>query len=435
MRKIQLIAFVAAALFAATGMQAQESWTSSGCTVTYADGVLTVSRTPGHLKAGTMDGYSSDGTSVPWKSYRSSITSIVVEEGVKVLGSVCFYGCSNATSVTLPSTLKEISYRSFYGCSSLTSITIPEAVYSIGGQSFRGCTSLAEVTFMRAADGLTWSDESCNGFMGDAYSKTTVCYVPVDQLSAFNAKWNKGTSSDINVTFACKLDDNTDISSSLTTLAGMGALSGIAINRPFYKDGKLNTLCLPFGIASFTGTPLEDAEVYEYVSAEKTEQTLDINIRPVDAVVAGVPYLVSWTDGDDMSSMTFRGVTVTATAPETVNGDAVGDDIKFIGTLAPAALTSDEKYLFVGANNTLYYPSAAGSLKGFRAYFRVDGLHEADPEMGSGAPARFVILPKTPTGVDNALTDEVRSTKVIENGRVVILRNGVRYNAAGQMMK
>ena len=103
--------------------------------------------------------------------------------------------------------------------------------------------------------------------------------------------------------------------------------------------------------------------------------------------------------------------------------------------LAPAALTSDEKYLFVGANNTLYYPSAAGSLKGFRAYFRVDGLHDADPEMGSGAPARFVILPKTPTGVDNAQTDEIRNTKVIENGRVVILRNGVRYNAAGQMMK
>ena len=68
---------------------------------------------------------------------------------------------------------------------------------------------------MRAADGLTWSDENCRGFMGEAYSKTTVCYVPVDQLSAFNAKWNKGTSTDINVTFACKLDDNTDISSSL----------------------------------------------------------------------------------------------------------------------------------------------------------------------------------------------------------------------------
>ena len=435
MRKIQLITFVAAALFAATGMQAQGPWTSNGCTVTLADGVLTVSPIPGDLNSGKTGSYSDDASGLPWKSYRSLIRSIVVEEGVKVIGSACFHTCPNVNSVSLPSTLTEIGYRAFYKCSSLTSITIPAGVYSIGGQSFRGCTSLAEVTIMRAADGLTWSDGNCRGFMGEENSKTTICYVPVDQLSAFNTKWNNGTSSDINVTFACKLDDNTDISSSLSTLAGMGALSGIAINRPFYKDGKLNTLCLPFGIASFTGTPLEGAEVYEYVSAEKTEQTLDINIRPVDAVAAGVPYLVSWADGDDMSSMTFRGVTVTATAPETVSGDAVGDDIKFIGTLAPAALTSDEKYLFVGANNTLYYPSAAGSLKGFRAYFRVDGLHEADPEMGSGAPARFVILPKTPTGVDNAQTDEIRSTKVIENGRVVILRNGVRYNAAGQMMK
>lgn len=434
MKRQQLIAFVAAALFAATGLRAQGPWTSNGCTVTLADGVMTVSRIPGDLNSGKTSSYSEDASGVPWRSYRSLIRSIVVEEGVKVIGSACFHTCPNVISVTLPSTLTEIGYRAFYNCSSLTSITIPAAVYSIGGQSFRGCTSLAEVTIMRAADGLTWSDGNCRGFMGEENSKTTVCYVPVDQLSAFNTKWNNATSSDINVTFACKLNDNTDISSSLSTLAGMGALSGIAINRPFYKDGKLNTLCLPFSLASFAGTPLEDAEVYEYVSAVKTAQTLDVNIRPVDAIVAGVPYLVSWASGDNLQSMTFRGVTVTATSPQTVAGSGEGDDIKFIGTLSPVALTSDEKYLFVGANNTLYYPSAAGDMKGFRAYFRVDGLQEVAPGVND-APARFVILPRVPAAVDAAKGDKVRSTKTVENGRFTIIRNGKRYNAAGQKVK
>ena len=429
MRK-SLLLFVVVAFFATTGLHAQGPWTSRGCTVTFADGVLTVSKKSG-TDAGKMNGYPTDGSTVPWKSYRSSIRSIVVEEGVTLIGGSCFYGCSEATSVTLPSTLTEIGGYAFYNCSKLTSVNIPAAVYSIGGQSFRGCTSLAEVTFMRAADGLTWYDGNCRGFMGEENSKTTVCYVPIDQLSAFNAKWNKGNSSDINVTFACKLEDNADISSSLSTLAGMGALSGLAISRPFYKDGKLNTICLPFSVASFAGTPLEDAEVYEYVSAVKSDGKLDINIRPVDAIEAGVPYLVSWESGDNLSSMTFRGVTVTATTPQTVAGGEEGDDIKFIGTLAPVELASDENYLFVGANNTLYYPESAGNLKGFRAYFRVDGTGGG----GGMAPARFFIMPKLPTDIEKVQSDKVQSTKVMENGVLYLMHNGAKYNVQGQIVK
>ncbi|MBQ2540765.1 MAG: leucine-rich repeat protein [Paludibacteraceae bacterium] len=59
--------------------------------------------------------YSSDGSGVPWSSYRSSIRSIVVEEGVKVIGSACFHTCPNVTSVSLPSTLTEIGSRAFVG--------------------------------------------------------------------------------------------------------------------------------------------------------------------------------------------------------------------------------------------------------------------------------------------------------------------------------
>ena len=39
------------------------------------------------------------------------------------------------------------------------------------------------------------------------------------------------------------------------------------------------------------------------------------------------------------------------------------------------------------------------------------------------------------TGIDEVQRDEVQSTKVIEDGRVIIIKNGVRYNTIGQQIK
>ncbi|MBR3408130.1 MAG: hypothetical protein IKG86_04740 [Paludibacteraceae bacterium] len=55
------------------------------------------------------------------------------------------------------------------------------------------------------------------------------------------------------------------------------------------------------------------------------------------------------------------------------------------------------------------------------------------------SPAIFIAeIPKSPaitTGVENVQGDNVQSTKVIENGVLYIIRDGVRYNAQGQIVK
>ncbi|MBQ6777396.1 MAG: leucine-rich repeat domain-containing protein [Paludibacteraceae bacterium] len=84
-------------------------------------GVLTISGT------GAMNDYNS-GTSVPWYTYRSSITSAIVENGVTSIGDNAFYQCVDLTSVTIPNSVTVIGYLAFYECSSLTSVTIPNSV-------------------------------------------------------------------------------------------------------------------------------------------------------------------------------------------------------------------------------------------------------------------------------------------------------------------
>ena len=103
------------------------------------EGTLTISGT------GAMNNYT-DSSSAPWYSYRTSIKMVVVESGVKSIGSDAFYYCTRLTSVTIPDSVTSIGNYAFYRCTSLTSVTIPDSVTTIGFAAFSYCTSLISLT-------------------------------------------------------------------------------------------------------------------------------------------------------------------------------------------------------------------------------------------------------------------------------------------------
>ncbi|MCD7739226.1 MAG: leucine-rich repeat protein [Lachnospiraceae bacterium] len=108
------------------------TWTLDG------DGVLTISGT------GEMTSYSSGGA--PWYSYRSSITSVVIENEATTIGNYAFYGCTSLAEITVPESVTSIGSYAFYGCSSLASITIPDGVTNIPTYTFYNCTGLTSIT-------------------------------------------------------------------------------------------------------------------------------------------------------------------------------------------------------------------------------------------------------------------------------------------------
>ncbi|MCL2044205.1 MAG: leucine-rich repeat domain-containing protein [Treponema sp.] len=87
----------------------------------------------------------------------SNITSVVIPEGVVIIGERAFANSRSLTSVTLPETLIAIGIGAFADCRSLTSITLPESLIIIGDWAFAGCTSLTTVTF---PEGLTAINEA-----------------------------------------------------------------------------------------------------------------------------------------------------------------------------------------------------------------------------------------------------------------------------------
>lgn len=78
----------------------------------------------------------------PWSSYRSAITSIVIEDSVTSIGDRAFFACVNLVSITIPNSITSIGEYAFCGCSNLPTITIPSLVESIGYRAFLDCSSL-----------------------------------------------------------------------------------------------------------------------------------------------------------------------------------------------------------------------------------------------------------------------------------------------------
>ena len=178
------------------------------------------------------------------------------------------------------------------------------------------------------------------------------------------------------VPVSISLANNSDNSSTISDNIGFPAnvtLSG----RTLYKDGSWNTLCLPFNVDNFTGTPLEGATVKTLASTSFEGGTLTMNFSDdLTSIKAGKPYIVKWAKPDgytvdggyDISEPMFNGVTISNATANVETGY-----VDFVGTYSPVSIYTDEKTnLYLGADNKLYYPTANDfTVNPFRGYFRL----------------------------------------------------------------
>ena len=195
----------------------------------------------------------------------------------------------------------------------------------------------------------------------DFLPKTTFWYGPLMTL-ADNATDNSTTISNNNgETGSVKLD-----------------------SRTLYKDGDWNTLCLPFDVSTTSGPLAGDDVVAMTLNTSEsnlTGSTLTLNFDAAPTTIpAGTPFIIKWGGrkgetgylGTTIENPVFTGVTIDKTMHNT---DFTGGTFK--GTYNPIVWNTENKnILFVGTNNTLYWPTAGGHMNACRAYFDL-GTYEA----------------------------------------------------------
>ena len=75
----------------------------------------------------------------------SGCKNTIIPNNVSIIGDHAFASCDSLTSITIPNSVSIIGGYAFYGCSSLTSINIPNGVSIIDGCAFFGCNNLTTV--------------------------------------------------------------------------------------------------------------------------------------------------------------------------------------------------------------------------------------------------------------------------------------------------
>ena len=288
-----------------------------------------------------------------------------------------FTGCTGLTKApALPATtLQPYCYiQMFADCTGLTTApalpatTLQPSCYNY---MFYGCTNLNNVKCLAT----NISAQYCTyGWIYNTAETGTF-------VKAANSTWTTGPDGiPSGWTVVEALSDNANNADGITALADNQSHDIMLYGRTIYRDGDWNTLCLPFDVDNLECTPLEGATVMElkYKQSYLYDGTLTLNFMGARSIKAGKPYIVKWeTPATDISNPLFEKVTINASALTSVAFDGGS----FIGSYSPVALpVNDTSNLFLGSNNTLYWPNGANNedgnyyLNACRAYFHVDDV-------------------------------------------------------------
>ena len=244
MMKRKLLSIIALLCLTVSGAWADETWTSGDCTVTFSNGVLTVSKTSG---SGAMADYSGESYQ-PWKDVRYYITSVVIEEGVTSIGNNAFSNIFFLGSVTIPASVTTIGNNAFYGCNNLTSISIPASVTSIGNYAFSNCAKLATVTIPASVTSIGDYAFSTSGSNATAL---TVTFAPESSLTTIGeCAFSNANLTSITIP-ASVTSIGTSAFSNCTKLASVSILASVTPFEFYIFSGCTNLTSITFNSNQF----------------------------------------------------------------------------------------------------------------------------------------------------------------------------------------
>jgi hypothetical protein len=170
---------------------------------------------------------------------------------------------------------------------------------------------------------------------------------------------------------------------------------------------------LPYASSSYSG-----AEFYE-VSWLKEGTGLYLDQLEAGAqLVAGTPYIFRATSTE--IKVTCTGAAVAAPVAG-VNG--------LTGTFTEIAANTDLVGHYIIAENKVWVAGTGATLSANRAYIK--NTVPTTPQAQIPGRRRVCMGENATTGLDNITNGENTTIKVVENGQLIIIRNGEKFNAQG----
>ena len=272
-------------------------------------------------------------------------------------------------------------------------------------------------TMQRNSDGLTtgWTFEQKSG---DDYNCTIVADIAGDYIFTWNTDIKKLSVKYPTITITLTTGNNDAV-----IAANIGNTVDVVIERSFTANDGYYTLCVPFNMpASVIGKAYSLGTVTEHVAGEG----ININLKEENELSAGMPYLV--LPKENMDKLVVENVTILpdGAAGQGVEGSQeLNVQIFFQGYYSASGQTNGSTEYYVGNEGYLY--NGVVDIRGLCGLFTITDKN-GDPLK---VRARVVTREDAATGLDNITNGENTTIKVIENGQLIIIRNGEKFNAQG----
>ena len=193
--------------------------------------------------------------------------------------------------------------------------------------------------------------------------------------------------------------------------------TNVLLKRTFKANDGYYTICLPFDIAAS-----EIGQAFQVKSIlDAGAEGFNVEFKEVEELEAGEPYLIK---PKDLTNPTFEDVmikNVSATANEVTGA---GIKVAFTGVINGGGETNGTTEYWVGNGGYLYNNKTAKL--GLRAFFTITDA-EGNP---TKVRARVVTSENETAGFEN-ITIGAEVVKTIENGQLIIIRGGEKFNAMG----
>lgn len=206
-------------------------------------------------------------------------------------------------------------------------------------------------------------------------------------------------------------------------IAGKAETSWKALLQRTFKGGVYNSFCIPVepGLGELETAFGAGYELLELESATLDGGVLNLNFTTASSVSAGKPYLIKPVA--DVANPIFNAHNIHNYTGNNIQSVGVVD---FIGNFVKKTIDASENNLYLGTDDKLYFSPNDVTIKGLRAYFKVN---VPNPSLVVKR-ARIVTPNNMPTEID-LVGAENQTLKTIENGQLIIFRDGKKYNAMG----